>query len=83
MRRRLIAALITALMLSLAVSAWAVGGYILTEAGAGDCINAENNDRLITEDVSAGVGPCAAGPLPPLLERRPPVDKLIPIRWGR
>ena len=32
------------------------GGYILTEAG--DCINAENADRLITEDVSAGVGPC-------------------------
>jgi concanavalin A-like lectin/glucanase superfamily protein len=33
------------------------GGYILTEIA--DCINAENADRLITEDATAGVGPCA------------------------
>lgn len=32
------------------------GGYILTEVS--DCINAENADRLITEDATAGVGPC-------------------------
>jgi concanavalin A-like lectin/glucanase superfamily protein len=32
------------------------GGYILTEIA--DCINAENADRLITEDATAGVGPC-------------------------
>jgi hypothetical protein len=35
-----------------------IGGYILTEAG--DCINGEDGSRLITEDVSAGVGPCVA-----------------------
>lgn len=40
-------------------------GYILTESG--DCLNAENGDRLITEDASAGVGPCvgAAAAAPP------------------
>jgi energy-coupling factor transporter transmembrane protein EcfT len=35
-----------------------VGGYILSEVG--DCINAENSNRLITEDISAGVGPCGS-----------------------
>jgi hypothetical protein len=35
----------------------ATAGYILTEAG--DCINAENSDRLITE-AGAGIGPCVA-----------------------
>jgi hypothetical protein len=43
--------------------AFATGGYILSEIS--DCINAENSDRLITEDVSAGIGPCAASTTTP------------------
>lgn len=43
----------------------ASSGYLLTEVT--DCINAETSDRLITEDVSAGTGPCvAAGAATPL-----------------
>lgn len=36
-----------------------IGGYLLTEAS--DCLNAENNDRLIMEEAIAGVGPCGGG----------------------
>lgn len=32
-------------------------GYLLAESA--DCLNAETSDRLITEEATAGVGPCA------------------------